>query len=117
MILLEQLFLLAATFTMTVVVYTNSDETSKQSPSSSSSSTMSSSLPLTPQWVVMVAVAVVTLLHAGVSGVQLVLWGSACCCQAGQRSKEPYQRLKKLELIKVEVSSANHVGHVQLIFL
>ena len=49
-------------------------------------------------------VAVVTVLHACLCGVQLVLWSSACCCQGNQNSKEPYQRLKKLELIKVEVS-------------
>lgn len=86
MLLLEQLCLLVATFTLTVVLYTYSGESR------------------TPQWVVMVTVAVVTVLHACLCGVQLVLWSSACCCQGNQNSKEPYQRLKKLELIKVEVS-------------
>ncbi|XP_076442491.1 uncharacterized protein LOC143281259 [Babylonia areolata] len=87
MTLVEQLALLAVTLVLTVVLYTNSAE------------------ELTPQWVVMLSVAVLGLLHAGLCGLQMVLWSSACCgcCQAQQqKSKEPYQRLKKLELIKVE---------------
>ncbi|KAK7103539.1 uncharacterized protein [Littorina saxatilis] len=84
MLMLEQLLLLVLTFSVTIVVYTNSAD------------------HLTPQWVVMVAAAVVTVLHASLCGVQLVFWSSACCCQGQQKTKEPYQKLKKLELIKVE---------------
>ncbi|KAL8613579.1 hypothetical protein ACOMHN_021998 [Nucella lapillus] len=85
MSLVEQLVLLVVTLILTVVLYTSSPESG-----------------LAPQWVAVVSLAVVTVVHACMCGVQLVLWSSLCCCQANQKSKEPYQKLKKLELIKVE---------------
>lgn len=87
MLLMEQLLLLMVCFVVTVVVYTQKGHT------------------VPPQWVVVVSMTVLPVVHVGVGGVQVVLWTSLCCCRRKETAKEPHQKLKKLELIRVEVST------------
>ena len=55
-------------------------------------------------WIVMTTLAVSSVLHGVFSNVGNTMW-SSCCCRASNAVQEPHRKLKKLELIKVEVSS------------
>lgn len=56
----------------------------------------------TPTWVTMVSLGVTTVIHGIVSNFGNIMWNS-CCCRANQKVEEPHRKLKKLELIKIEV--------------
>ena len=54
-------------------------------------------------WIVMTTLAVSSMLHGVFSNVGNTMW-SSCCCRTNNSVQEPHRKLKKLELIKVEVS-------------
>ncbi|KAK6180858.1 hypothetical protein SNE40_008834 [Patella caerulea] len=85
-LLLEQTIWVISLFLLTLILYTNTTHL------------------LVPQWIVFVTLSVVTTLHCIFSHLQTALW-STLCCSANRKSKEPYQRLKKLQLIRVEETS------------
>ena len=64
-------------------------------------------------WVVMTTLAVSTVLHGVFSNVGNTMW-SGCCCRASNAVQEPHRKLKKLELIKIEVSSIVQSSGVEL---
>lgn len=53
-------------------------------------------------WIVYTSLAVITIVHSVVSSIENIMW-SACCCSNPQTVEEPHRKLKKLELVKVEV--------------
>ena len=54
-------------------------------------------------WIVMTTLAVSSVIHGVFSNVGNTMW-SSCCCRTPNAVQEPHRKLKKLELIKVEVS-------------
>ncbi|XP_046364769.2 uncharacterized protein LOC124140967 [Haliotis rufescens] len=82
-LLLEQLVWMVVLFMTTVIIYTNTSRL------------------LVPQWIAVVALSVSTFFHAVLSNIVTILW-STLCCRTKQQTKEPYQKLKKLELLKIE---------------
>ncbi|XP_041353087.1 uncharacterized protein LOC121371340 [Gigantopelta aegis] len=82
-LLLEQMIWIVVLFMVTIVLYTNSAKR------------------VVPQWIIIIAFSVLITLHAIFSNIQTILW-STLCCKTKQQAKEPHQKLKKLELLKIE---------------
>ena len=57
-------------------------------------------------WIVYVTLSVVTVIHSVFSYIGDTMWGS-CCCFSTREVEEPHRKLKKLELVKLEVSKLN----------
>lgn len=53
-------------------------------------------------WVVMVTLAVWAFIHGVLSSIGDIMW-TTCCCHDNSAVKEPHRKLKKLELLKIEV--------------
>ena len=85
-LLMEQMIWIVVLFMVTIVLYTNSAKR------------------VVPQWIIIIAFSVLITLHAIFSNIQTILW-STLCCKTKQQAKEPHQKLKKLELLKIEVGS------------
>lgn len=54
-------------------------------------------------WIVMTSLAVSAIIHGVFSNISDVMWAT-CCCRDTGAVKEPHRKLKKLELLKIEVS-------------
>lgn len=54
-------------------------------------------------WLVVTSLALSAIVHGCLSNVGDVMWTS-CCCRDTSVVKEPHRKLKKLELLKIEVS-------------
>ena len=53
-------------------------------------------------WIFITSLAVAAILHGVIANVSDVMWTS-CCCRGGNAVEEPHRKLKKLELLKIEV--------------
>lgn len=54
-------------------------------------------------WIVMTSLALSVIVHGVVSNICNVMWTS-CCCRDSSSVKEPHRKLKKLELLSIEVT-------------
>lgn len=53
-------------------------------------------------WIVMTSLAVSAIIHGVFSNISDIMWTS-CCCRDNSTVKEPHRKLKKLELVRIEV--------------
>ncbi|XP_059178981.1 uncharacterized protein LOC131958123 [Physella acuta] len=81
--LVEIVLAVVLMFVVTVVVYSNRE------------------FAPAPQWVALLSLAGLVLVHVAMATVQLSSW-SGLCCDRTEQKKEPHHRLKQLELIKTE---------------
>lgn len=64
-------------------------------------------------WITLTSLALTSVFHGLLSSVADVMW-TACCCRNNGAVKEPHRKLKKLELMKVEV---RHTGYYKQAFV
>lgn len=57
-------------------------------------------------WMVVTSLVVSVIVHSVVSNICNMMWTS-CCCRDNSAVKEPHRKLKKLELLNIEVSVIN----------
>ncbi|KAL3874551.1 hypothetical protein ACJMK2_037542 [Sinanodonta woodiana] len=53
-------------------------------------------------WIVMTTFSILTIANGAFSNFGNIMWGT-CCCRSSQAVEEPRRKLKKLELIRIEV--------------
>lgn len=58
-------------------------------------------------WIVMTSLAVSAIVRGVLSNISDVMWAS-CCCRDSGAVKEPHRKLKKLELLKIEVCAIDY---------
>jgi hypothetical protein len=66
-------------------------------------------------WMVVTSLVVSVIVHSVVSNICNMMWTS-CCCRDNSAVKEPHRKLKKLELINIEVSSHDCINMYKLFY-